>query len=913
MAVKKYDTFNGGITDYPIDCAANEFEKADNLYSNEYAKLQSRNAVRYKYPLQGQIRPFTSGRVLGMTYIEFSSAIADTELVANSPSQLKYFNGTAWQTLYTDESSQSPFTGSNDGTDLGLSYHEALSFAKWNNHTFITTGDIENNAQIPLKVFREEESGTVKVRAAGLVPTPYTGSIYQITGGSGASYIYAFVAKYTYTIDNVEFVDRSRPTFQEVSNVGTATPASSPGITVADMAYYPDYDVNNATLFNFYSPYKYPAGEVVIEVYRTINAGTTLYYSGEVVVASGPYPSYSDTVSDNTIQQNAVLYTDGGVAANDRAPRCKYVHATDNYVYWANGYEVSPTGGQYTGIDGDLKPYRMWQSKGGDGDSVPGSFFVDIEEDITGISSVKSVPIVFGANSVYRIDGVFDDFGRGGMARRKVSDSVGCVGHNSIVQTEEGIYFAGNDGFYFTDGYRVTAITNTKFRDSYKNLIVTEIDKQNLTGIHDVKNNRILWACRDSVMPGQVPQYSSFSGSLRTSKQVYENNVIYCMRKDTRTFTTWSTGYYGTGPYNTISLPGTKTVTLGSTGGISAGDLVYRTFADSEVISQSYNGVKARVVSVDSDTQITLDAALNGNHDFLASGENAYYYRNFSFIAPAVDGNGTIAFFAQNGSLASFQSDQISDLLFEVQSFASTSAATIKNIAIPVQYAGPIDSLDTTAYRKWVHGIIFKGRPRKNFSTVMAIQPYSENDDNNYKQEMRQIVAFDVYPWGTPLLSYGDPRLYRRREQIYDMKRRCPKNGLRCEYKQFHFENASVVTSNDDALDTVTVGAVGSDGRRTVTLDDVSRIWPSESENQFLSFAIDDYVEKFPILSRDSDTQITILDGEGEITASSGLSFEWRGYPYNSYLYLVEFTVMYEIIGPSQTPFRSDVGSRSGS
>lgn len=888
MPVKVYSDFSGGKTDYPIDANDNQFEVADNFIANQYRKLESRPGVNYRYPEaqnKNQVRvPSNATRPNGMTYIESGLSRELTEMYATA-SGVEYYNGTTWFGLFSNAYPVDPFDC------LPASYlptDAKVSFAKWNNHTFLTHNRLSLCRSLPMKVFNDA-TGTVKMKVAGLIPTANT---FTATGGSGASYIYALVNKYTYSVNGVQYIDRSRPTFKEFTGIGTTTPGASPAITVGSIPNI----LSLTGTYDEFKQYNYPAGEIKVEIYRTRNAGTTLYYVGEVNAGT---TSFSDTVSDNTLDDNAVLYTDGGVVANDRAPKTKFVHGTDNFVYWANGYEVSPL----TGEDGELKTNRMWQSKGGDGDSVPGSFFVDIDEDITGLSSVNSIPIVFGENSVYRIDGTFDDFGRGGMVKRKISDGVGAVGNASITQTENGLYFAGNDGFYFTDGYKVYPISNMDFEASYRNLITTDFDKENISGLHDVTRNRVLWFVRDSTRPDQM----QFMDLLKTEILGYELNQVYCMEKDTRKFTTWSSGYYGLGPSITINTAAaSKVQTLGSTVGIGVNDLVY----GNNDIDAYTNGFQGRVVSVDSATQITLDfVPVVGTYELLPNTPDARYYKNFFIIAPAISGDKTVVFWNFTGTLITFDESVVSDVLVEAQSNSSSDPVERKQIAINHYFSGIISSLGTTSFRKWVHGFVLKSRARTTVASVFAVTPFSENDENNYLQEMKQMVNYDMYPWGSPLVSYGDPRLWRRRQQIFDVKRRCPKASLRCEYKQFHFTNASIIRFNSEGLGTVTIGGVGADGRRTLTLDNTVNSWNTDIENNFITFEQDGYVENFPIIERVSNTEITILDGVETIPEGSGLNFRLQGFPYNQFFYLVEYGVFFETIGPSQEPYRGDVGT----
>jgi hypothetical protein len=311
-------------------------------------------------------------------------------------------------------------------------------------------------------------------------------------------------------VGSTQYIDRSRP-YTKSFGSQNATPAIN-NITIASLP----------TLASS-SGEHYDTTNIKIEIYRTVNNGSTYYYVGEVTNGT---TGYTDSTSDATLQTAGVtLYTTGGVLENDRPPKAKYVHSTSDFTYYANGYEVSTTG-----ADNEFLAQRLWQSKRGDPDSVPAANYVDIEEPVTGICSIKSIPIVFGANSVYRVDNNYDDFGRNGMIARKISDGVGCVGHLSIVQTLDGLYFAGNDGFYFTDGYQIRSLSAEEFKKSYAALVSTSLQRQRIYGSFDALNKRLLWSVYDS------------SGDTFT-----EQNKIYCMYLPAKKFTTWSSGYRGTG------------------------------------------------------------------------------------------------------------------------------------------------------------------------------------------------------------------------------------------------------------------------------------------------------------------------------------------------------------------------------
>jgi hypothetical protein len=152
----------------------------------------------------------------------------------------------------------------------------------------------------------------------------------------------------------------------------------------------------------------------------------------------------------------------------------------------------------YVKEDGEEIPNKVRQSLKFDIDSCPVSFFDEVEDEITGLSSFQNTFIVFCKNSIYRLERFFDEQGRGGLSHLKISDTIGCVSNDSIVQTDMGLFFAGKDGFYFCDGYKAQKISHN-INTTYRALVATDAQARNIWGAYDKLNQRIWFACqRDS-------------------------------------------------------------------------------------------------------------------------------------------------------------------------------------------------------------------------------------------------------------------------------------------------------------------------------------------------------------------------------------------------------------------------------
>ena len=100
--------------------------------------------------------------------------------------------------------------------------------------------------------------------------------------------------------------------------------------------------------------------------------------------------------------------------------------------------------------------------------------------------------MVFCKRHIYRIDGFYDDNGGGSPLHQRISDTVGCVSNTSIVQTDFGTFFAGNDGFYWTDSYKVVKVSN-EFNVRYKEVVD---NNKRIYGTYDEENSRIYWSAQ---------------------------------------------------------------------------------------------------------------------------------------------------------------------------------------------------------------------------------------------------------------------------------------------------------------------------------------------------------------------------------------------------------------------------------
>lgn len=314
------------------------------------------------------------------------------------------------------------------------------AFTQWNRHLYITSDEFS----IPMKAFKDD-AGFYQLRSSGL---PDLSSTPVATPGAvGAnSYLYTFFFSVDYMVFQLSYQTVGPTIGTRIEN--TAAPDISPitisGIPVLGNGLTQNYDTTN----------------LKIQIYRTSTGGTFSQKVGEVTNGT---TVFIDSTSDETLADTGEpLYTNDGTVDFDPPPLHKYNHVVNNTGYYAHLKDE----------DGNISPYKIRQSVPGVPDTGPLDFETDVDDEIVGISSVNSMPIVGCKKYIFRIDQGFDQFGRGDMDPIRISDHAGLISHNSMVQAEGGLAWLGNDGIYFTDGYEVRKISdhlNTRYHDILRN------------------------------------------------------------------------------------------------------------------------------------------------------------------------------------------------------------------------------------------------------------------------------------------------------------------------------------------------------------------------------------------------------------------------------------------------------------
>lgn len=438
------EDFSGGITDYILDAQPNQSSELQNLLIDPNKKaITAPGSIIYD-PAIYQI-PDGTVRVDGVF-----TALMYPELLVNTGMHIYRPNVTSFQEFLGPTGNTAFSTGDSNSSP---------AFAEWNFHVYATNSLFPK----PIKMF-QDGSGTWRTLTAGL-PDLASTPILTSAGGTGGDYLYAFHFYTPYTVQTTSFADFGPTTLVKISNVG------APDMNAITITGIPTF--TNGTTDN------YDTANTRVYIYRTQIDGTVLYQVGDVALGT---TSFVDNMSDTTLITKLLLYTNNGVLDYDAPPPCKYVTSVNGVVYY--GHVI---------VGGETLKNRVVQSNQSAPDQAPSGNNIEVLDEITGLSSFNDSPLVFTKNHVYRLNGQYTTTGQGQVAFEDITKTIGCVSHNSIVQTRVGVFWAGNDGFYWTDGFKYQKVSDS-INERYKQMVSTETKAGRIYGTYDTKDNRVVWA-----------------------------------------------------------------------------------------------------------------------------------------------------------------------------------------------------------------------------------------------------------------------------------------------------------------------------------------------------------------------------------------------------------------------------------
>jgi len=253
-------------------------------------------------------------------------------------------------------------------------------------------------------------------------------------------------------------------------------------VTITNTGVNTGYDALNL-LVPFNTTTNADGSALQVEVYRTTNNGTVFYkVSGQDPSANypfilnnigqGPFSAFRDTITDDNLTDNELLYTTGGVLENTPAPACTIMEVYKNIIFMA-------------GLE---NPYNIQYSKVvGYNTAVDFNDTLILETPTTGgpVSALKGMDdklFIFKNTSIYFIAGGQNNFTSylrtraGGVTNMELpvlSSDIGCINKNSCVLTPIGIMFKSNRGIYLISRNMQLEYIGAPVQE-YNNLVIND-------------------------------------------------------------------------------------------------------------------------------------------------------------------------------------------------------------------------------------------------------------------------------------------------------------------------------------------------------------------------------------------------------------------------------------------------------
>lgn len=259
---------------------------------------------------------------------------------------------------------------------------------------------------------------------------------------------------------------------------------------------------------------------VVIELYRTENAGTIFYK-----VSSISAPTYNDKtvdsvtitdgITDAALISNEVLYSEGGVLENIIAPQASIIESFKNRIFLAGLENKNRI--QYSKIRNEGKPVEFNDTLYKDVIPFGGS--------ITAIKAMDDKVIIFKERAIFYMSGdgpnnlgEQDNFTEVEM----ISSDVGCKNISSVVLTPGGLFFQSAKGVY---------LLNRSLQIEYRGALVEKYNANIITAAKTVETkNLIIFTTEEGIALVYnyiLNQWSTYTNMPTLDAEVIDNNYYY--------------------------------------------------------------------------------------------------------------------------------------------------------------------------------------------------------------------------------------------------------------------------------------------------------------------------------------------------------------------------------------------------
>jgi hypothetical protein len=280
---------------------------------------------------------------------------------------------------------------------------------------------------------------------------------------------------------------------------------------------------------------KAAAGEVTIQIYRTLASGTVFHnikQNSDPILyndTSVDTVNFVDSLADASISSNELIYTTGDVLDNDPAPSCSLIDVYQNRMVLAGFADPLEFGYSKTQVNGE-------------GVAFSDVFVTRVDPlggDISAIKLMDDKVIIFKENTIFFVSGEGpSDTGQSDnySIPQLITSDVGCIYPKSVVQMPLGLMFKSNKGIY---------LLTRSLQLEYIGADVEDYNLQNVTAATLIQDKNQVRFLTDSgstlVYDYFFQQWSTFTNHqgddavnwldkytyLRTNGQVYNQSAGY--------------------------------------------------------------------------------------------------------------------------------------------------------------------------------------------------------------------------------------------------------------------------------------------------------------------------------------------------------------------------------------------------
>lgn len=190
----------------------------------------------------------------------------------------------------------------------------------------------------------------------------------------------------------------------------------------------------------------------------------------------------------------------------------------------------------------------------------------------------------------------------------------------------------------------------------------------------------------------------------------------------------------------------------------------------------------------------------------------------------------------------------------------------------------------------------------KQQDTNLSVQIYSDADKGRSISNLPIIRSRKLSDWGDSKIDWTVAQYGASKSgEVIDEFRRFRGDGyLRSNFRSIGFQNAYCVVVASDNMGTANIANV-SPNVWSATLTNATYKWPLYSVGYFLRINGVDY----PVTTRISDAVIRISDsGLTALSVLANQEWELWGYPKNERARLMQFSVVYDLIGATQKDYQ---------